>query len=544
MESKPSKLKGLLEDIAEGTWQKLLTKDDAAKLPPLYSQENVEDPIAQVKFFSPWSNYTAYAVEFDQKDTFFGLVQAQEEELGYFSLSEFQSAKGPGGVPAIERDMYFKPTPLSKLRGKSERLELVKSSDMDRLKTGFMGETDMARLSELKAGMMKYKSCACGKPIEKGQSIVKAAGKWVHDDPDCVAIAKGEKEAPKVQEPEKEPVAVAETQKENDMSTKMQETLESIRRVIGEETVAAMTGPIATPLAVKKVERTFPKDEEEDIKGQKAVGSPTPQAGGDPSNYGKEATKSSYPHGIKTEEKMGGGGDAFKTAPKAPSEVKSGAAAKKEEPKGDKPVGTPKAEKGGDSALYGKEQKANKTESDKPVEAFKSAPKSTETVKDPGPQKDPSPKGDSVVGKPKEAKVDKDIKAYDAEKKLRELGKIESKLSEANKSLQEFIKLEADGTVAPSIGEPIAAAPESPSQDSPEAAPAEQDPAAAEVKYREIHISNEYIPDQAAQVKQAVAEVLPDAEASIVLKFQGDMAKAEAGKAALEAAGLKVMEID
>jgi hypothetical protein len=330
----------------------------------------------------------------------------------------------------------------------------------------------------------------------------------------------------------------------------MQEALESLRRVIGEETGSVATGAFTVPLGQESPDKKK-KNEEEDLKGTKPVGAPSLQPGGDPSNYGKEQTKAAYPYGdpskteskIKVEEKMGGGGDAFKTAPKSSSEVKSGAPSKKEEPKGDKLVGTPKPQQGGDSQMYGKEQKANKTESDKPVEAFKSAPKSTETVKDPGPQKDPAPKGDSLVGKPKEAKVDKDIKAYDAEKKLRELGKIESKLSEAMIALQGFVKLEAEGTVAPALGEPAAAAPEALPADAPQGAP-EVDPADAEVKYREIHVSNEYIPDQAAQVKQAVAEVIPDAEASIVLKFQGDKAKAEAGKAALEAAGLKVIEID
>jgi hypothetical protein len=96
--------------------QKLLTKEVLATLPPLYSQENVADPIACVKFFTPWTNWTWYATEFDGTDTFFGLVYGHEEELGYFSLAELQSIRGPGGL-RIERDMYFKPVPLSKVKG-------------------------------------------------------------------------------------------------------------------------------------------------------------------------------------------------------------------------------------------------------------------------------------------------------------------------------------------------------------------------------------------------------------------------------------------
>jgi hypothetical protein len=39
----------------------------------------------------------------------------QETELGYFSLNEMEEVRGLWGLP-IERDMYFKPVPLSKVR--------------------------------------------------------------------------------------------------------------------------------------------------------------------------------------------------------------------------------------------------------------------------------------------------------------------------------------------------------------------------------------------------------------------------------------------
>ncbi len=90
----------------------LLTKEMKAKIPPLYSQENVKDPIAQIKFFCPWSSWTWYAVEFDGKDLFFGKVIGQEIELGYFSLSELENIRGPIGL-RIERDIHFQPIPLS-----------------------------------------------------------------------------------------------------------------------------------------------------------------------------------------------------------------------------------------------------------------------------------------------------------------------------------------------------------------------------------------------------------------------------------------------
>ncbi len=89
---------------------KMLTKELRNKLPKLYSTEKVDDPIAVVKYFTPMSSFTWYAVEFDGEDTFFGLVNGFSRELGYFSLSDFESAGG-----RVERDLWFKPTPLSKL---------------------------------------------------------------------------------------------------------------------------------------------------------------------------------------------------------------------------------------------------------------------------------------------------------------------------------------------------------------------------------------------------------------------------------------------
>lgn len=93
----------------------LLTPELRAQLPVLYAQEGNPDPIAYVKFFTPDSSWTWYGSEFDGTDLFFGLIQGPEEELGYFSLSELQSVRGPMGLP-IERDLYFKPTPIAQLR--------------------------------------------------------------------------------------------------------------------------------------------------------------------------------------------------------------------------------------------------------------------------------------------------------------------------------------------------------------------------------------------------------------------------------------------
>ena len=94
---------------------KLLTKKLTEKLPALYAQEKLgSKAVAYVKFFSPDSNWTFWATEFDGKDTFFGLVNGHEKELGYFSLTELEGIRGPMGLP-IERDLYWQPKPLEEI---------------------------------------------------------------------------------------------------------------------------------------------------------------------------------------------------------------------------------------------------------------------------------------------------------------------------------------------------------------------------------------------------------------------------------------------
>ena len=85
---------------------KLLTKEILDTFKKTGSQENEKDPKIIVKFFTPWSDWTWYATEFDGDDTFFGLVDGLYKELGYFSLSELKSQTGFGGL-GIERDLYF-----------------------------------------------------------------------------------------------------------------------------------------------------------------------------------------------------------------------------------------------------------------------------------------------------------------------------------------------------------------------------------------------------------------------------------------------------
>ena len=98
----------------------LLTKELRKKLLPLGATQDQENPTAICKFFTPDGSWTSFAFEFDGKDTFFGAVSGQEFELGYFSLRELEQTRGPLGLH-IERDLHFKPTPLSKIREQYDR---------------------------------------------------------------------------------------------------------------------------------------------------------------------------------------------------------------------------------------------------------------------------------------------------------------------------------------------------------------------------------------------------------------------------------------
>ena len=98
------------------TGDNLLDQASREKLPPLYSgEEQGLDALAQVKFFTPDAQWSWFASEYDGNDILFGLVVGLEIELGYFSLSELQSVRGPLGLP-IERDLHFEPQSLRELR--------------------------------------------------------------------------------------------------------------------------------------------------------------------------------------------------------------------------------------------------------------------------------------------------------------------------------------------------------------------------------------------------------------------------------------------
>ena len=92
--------------------------DDLKKqIPPLYSQEQTKDPTVYMKLFTPWSSWSWYITEGEDRDgdfLMFGYVIGQEREWGYISLNELSSITGPYGLK-IERDIHFTPKPKSQV---------------------------------------------------------------------------------------------------------------------------------------------------------------------------------------------------------------------------------------------------------------------------------------------------------------------------------------------------------------------------------------------------------------------------------------------
>ncbi len=95
----------------------LLTKAIRAALPKIGETDGQGDSAKViVKFFNPSGSGTWYATEFDGEDQFYGLVCGLgHDELGYFSLSEMKSVKGPFGL-GIERDRHLGPLTIGEAR--------------------------------------------------------------------------------------------------------------------------------------------------------------------------------------------------------------------------------------------------------------------------------------------------------------------------------------------------------------------------------------------------------------------------------------------
>ena len=101
---------------------KLLTEEIKKMLPALNSQEEVPDPVCNLKFFTPDSSFSWFILEGGQQEDgdwlFFCKVVSHlcpEGELGYVILSQLEEVRGSLNLP-VERDLYFTPKPLSQCK--------------------------------------------------------------------------------------------------------------------------------------------------------------------------------------------------------------------------------------------------------------------------------------------------------------------------------------------------------------------------------------------------------------------------------------------
>jgi len=92
---------------------KLLTKELEKKFEAvgITASKPLKDIKVIAKFFNPAGAGTWFAVEYQPEDrVFFGYVTFGDPfcaELGYFSLDELESFRGPFGL-GIERDLHFR----------------------------------------------------------------------------------------------------------------------------------------------------------------------------------------------------------------------------------------------------------------------------------------------------------------------------------------------------------------------------------------------------------------------------------------------------
>ena len=122
----------------------LMTQKLAETIPALGANENARDydeVLATAKLFSPYNGWTWYITEMDPENgQCFGLVEGFERELGYFDLTELAETNVFGGVPAVERDLYWQPRTLGEIKrgspGDSQHSEATRKGETMTDETG------------------------------------------------------------------------------------------------------------------------------------------------------------------------------------------------------------------------------------------------------------------------------------------------------------------------------------------------------------------------------------------------------------------------
>lgn len=98
----------------------------APHIPPLYTQDRFDDPVAFVAYFAPEGRWKFCVTEYshqapdDTPDLFFGYLLSPLgedcDELCYVTLDQIEVLRSPGLKLPVERDLWFLPKPLSEVR--------------------------------------------------------------------------------------------------------------------------------------------------------------------------------------------------------------------------------------------------------------------------------------------------------------------------------------------------------------------------------------------------------------------------------------------
>jgi hypothetical protein len=94
----------------------LIPQEIKEQIPKLYETEDQKDPLVYLKLFLDGWTWYITELSIDDNICFGYVISPFGSELGYFSLEEIQSVQGSLGL-SVERDLYFKPIVLSKIKG-------------------------------------------------------------------------------------------------------------------------------------------------------------------------------------------------------------------------------------------------------------------------------------------------------------------------------------------------------------------------------------------------------------------------------------------
>lgn len=100
---------------------RLMPRDLAARTPALYATDGQgNDVIVQARYYLDRTYWEWFLIEYDGEDLCFGLVSGFEVELGYFTLSELESA-AEFISDKVRLDTDFEPKPLADVREQLNR---------------------------------------------------------------------------------------------------------------------------------------------------------------------------------------------------------------------------------------------------------------------------------------------------------------------------------------------------------------------------------------------------------------------------------------